>query len=127
MSKIARWAALAVFCAAFGLLGSVGGILLMQGHLEGEAGPTGPAGPVGESGPAGPPGATGPAADTTALKTEVDRLNVRVSTLELGTLASDDCTIRTQLVTDADTLPGFDGPTLHVYKTPFQVCVNPAQ
>ncbi|MGY2702210.1 hypothetical protein [Nocardioides sp. HB32] len=117
MSKFVRWAALAMFCAVFGLLGSVAGAALMHG----ETGKTGPAGPVG---PAGPTGPAGQASDTSGLRSDLDQLGRRVTVLEVARTSADDdrCAMVSPLVTDVTV--GFSGD-LDVTKTPFFVCVNP--
>jgi hypothetical protein len=51
-----RWIGLAVFCAAFGLIGAMAGLWVMNDQLRGPQGATGPSGGPGPQGPAGPPG-----------------------------------------------------------------------
>lgn len=113
---------MAVFCAACGFGGGVGGIALMQDRLQGEHGAEGPAGPPGSPGPPGPAGPEGPEGDTVGLLYDVSQLRSRVAALENE---SEECGLVTRLVTDVSTFPGFDGPTLNVSKTPFFVCVSP--
>jgi hypothetical protein len=89
MAKVMRWVGLAVFCAVFGFVGSVGGIKLMADELRGEQGPAGLPGIIGPPGEQGPVGATGPAGDISSLesrvalvRTSLNKLTPRVNALE---------------------------------------------
>ena len=120
MSKFTRLAALAMFCAAFGFGGSVGGMVLMQ---DDQTDAPGPAGPTGSPGPPGQAGPAGPAAETSGLEFDLTQLVSRVDDLESAETSGQGCAMMTRLVTDVSTL-GLD-PTVRVSKTPFFVCVNP--
>lgn len=122
MSKFAKWAALALFCAAFDFLGSVVAVLVAQGHLQGEKGATGPAGPPGPRGEAGPAGQAGKDADVARLQYVLAQLDGRVADLGGSPGVGDGCAMVTRLVTDVAT--GFSGG-LTVSHTPIFVCLNP--
>jgi hypothetical protein len=81
LATVLRAAGLALFCAAFGLAGAVGGIWLMADELRGREGPQGPPGVVGPAGEAGLEGPPGPAADVSQLESEVALLRTSVRKL----------------------------------------------
>lgn len=126
MSKIARWVTLALFCAACGFGGSVGGLALMRDDLRGERGERGEAGTSGPTGMQGPPGPTGPAgppADLVGLTFDLDRLDKRLNALEN---AEGRCYFRTQLVTGVSLRDTYGGLVLDVDETPWLICLNPS-
>jgi hypothetical protein len=114
--KLLRWVALAVFCAAFGFAGSVGGMSLMADSLRGAQGPQGEQGIEGPQGTPGTPGARGPAgprgdvssveSQVALLRSTVNRLTPRVADLEERADAPPSSTlcqrgVPTSVVTDA--------------------------
>lgn len=58
MTRFLRFAGLAVFCVAWGFVGSLGAVWLLDDQVRGEAGPIGPRGSMGLTGPSGPAGPT---------------------------------------------------------------------
>ena len=134
LAKVLRWVGLAVFCAAFGLAGAVGGIWLLADELEGEQGPPGTPGIVGSQGEVGPPGPAGPAPDTAELesdiallRTSVKRLTPRIDGLEDDVAAAQTSTAcepgtPTQVVTDASLTKAGDNVSLSTTKASITPC-----
>lgn len=117
MWRFIRWAALALFCAAWGFAGAFGAVWLSADRLEG------PPGPVGEQGEGGPPGPVGATPDMTALATVLTRLESRLTDLESKELTSLFCGLDSvDVVSDVRVIPGFAPGNLEVSRK--QICLE---
>lgn len=147
MAQWIRWSGLALFCAVWGFVGTIGGVWVMADQLAGDRGATGSAGVQGPSGPPGPRGADADLSDISrqiaaieaGTGNRLDDVERRLSLLESPRPFDDlpyqvgfgfecivldaDAALDPEVVTGVDVRPSISGqPFLDVHKE--RICIE---